>query len=278
MQQRSKEWHELRRTKIGASDAPIIMGMGFRTPYQLWREKMGMDPPQQSNSAMEWGLFLEPRALAEVSRELKIDFEPNVVVSDEYPWMMASFDGISPCGQYVVEVKCPGEKDHAIAMNGEIPQKYIYQLVHQLIVSKLDTLYYFSYSEESWNLIQFDRNDTEVRQLIKEERKFWDLMQSGEPPELTDSDYVRHSSSEWFIQAANFSIARQEIKKWQEKEEEVKQRLIELADGRNAMGGGIKLMKVLKKGTVDYKVIPEIQEVDLEKYRKPPSEYWRVVA
>ena len=224
MQQRSKEWHELRRNKIGASDAPVIMGMGFTTPYKLWMEKTGLSTPREPNWAMQRGIDMEPRALAEVMRETEVEFSPKVLVSDEYPWMMASFDGISPCGQYAVEIKCPGEKDHDIAMGNDIPKKYIYQLVHQMIVAKLDRIYYFSYSEKSHNLIQFDRNDTEVRQLIKEERKFWDLVQSGEPPELMDSDYEKHEEKEWYDYATKLSASRRLAKLCQQDEEEAKQR------------------------------------------------------
>jgi len=52
--------------------------------------------------------------------------------------------------------------------------------------------------------------------------------------------------------------------------------LIEMAQGSNCRGGGIKLSKVVSKGTIDYKAIPELAGVDLEKYRKKPTECWKI--
>ena len=40
VEQGSKEWLALRNNKIGASDAPIIMGeSSWTTPFQLWQIK-----------------------------------------------------------------------------------------------------------------------------------------------------------------------------------------------------------------------------------------------
>ena len=39
--QQSEEWLEFRRSRIGASDAPIIMGVSpWKTHYKLWVEKI----------------------------------------------------------------------------------------------------------------------------------------------------------------------------------------------------------------------------------------------
>jgi predicted phage-related endonuclease len=44
MQQQTPEWLEFRKNKIGASDAPIIMETSpWKTPYQLWLEKLSLD-------------------------------------------------------------------------------------------------------------------------------------------------------------------------------------------------------------------------------------------
>lgn len=40
--QNTQEWEKFRLQKIGASDAPIIMGVSpWKTPFQLWLEKTG---------------------------------------------------------------------------------------------------------------------------------------------------------------------------------------------------------------------------------------------
>jgi hypothetical protein len=47
-------------------------------------------------------------------------------------------------------------------------------------------------------------------------------------------------------------------------------------EGTDLEGFGVKVSKVVKKGNVDYKSIPILKEIDLEEYRKPPSEYWMI--
>ena len=49
------------------------------------------------------------------------------------------------------------------------------------------------------------------------------------------------------------------------------------ASGRKTLtGGGITLSCTERKGNVDYSKIPELQGVDLERYRKAGSTYWKI--
>lgn len=54
------EWLKQRELGIGSSEVGTILGVNpYETPYQLWRRKMGIDPPVQENNAMRWGHILE---------------------------------------------------------------------------------------------------------------------------------------------------------------------------------------------------------------------------
>lgn len=54
-------WLAERKKGIGSSEAGTIMGVNkFDTPYRLWRRKREIDPPVQTNEAMELGHHLEP--------------------------------------------------------------------------------------------------------------------------------------------------------------------------------------------------------------------------
>ena len=56
-----EEWLEERSKGIGSSEVGTIMGVNhFDTPYRLWRRKVGIDGPVESNEAMEMGHLLEP--------------------------------------------------------------------------------------------------------------------------------------------------------------------------------------------------------------------------
>ena len=54
-----EEWLEERSKGIGSSEVGTIMGVNhFDTPYRLWRRKVGIDGPVESNEAMEMGCLL----------------------------------------------------------------------------------------------------------------------------------------------------------------------------------------------------------------------------
>lgn len=54
------EWLDARRQGIGASEVSAIVGLNpWLTPYQLWRNKMGLDAPKIENFAMKAGHYLE---------------------------------------------------------------------------------------------------------------------------------------------------------------------------------------------------------------------------
>lgn len=54
------EWLEARKLGIGASDVATVVGLNpYKTPLKLWREKLGLDAPEEENEAMRRGQYLE---------------------------------------------------------------------------------------------------------------------------------------------------------------------------------------------------------------------------
>lgn len=150
LEQGTDAWLDMRRSHVTATDVSVICGSNpFKTPAELWREKMGLAPPQESNAAMERGSRLEPEARAMACKVLKFDFEPVVIVSDEHPWAMASLDGISGARNIILEIKCPKEATHLDTFHGNgYPRYYYDQMQWQMLVSGAGECYYFSYRPE----------------------------------------------------------------------------------------------------------------------------------
>ena len=292
--QGSPEWLDMRKEHIMASEAPIIMGMSpWKTPLQLWEEKLGIKESPLSNFAMRRGIELEPLALEAYNKHTGNDASPCVVFSEEFQWMGASLDGLSKCQKIVVEIKCPGKKDHDLAALGEIPPKYYAQLQHQLYTSGNNLLHYFSYSEESFYLIEVKRDEEFMQRMIKAELEFWDMMQNFQPPQMIEADikkkadeekkFIQVSCTEWQevsneIQdlIAEKKASKSRIKEIEAREAKLTDILVAISKGENAEGNGIKLELASRRGLVDYSIIPELESVDLEKYRKASSEYWKV--
>lgn len=277
IKQNTPEWEKLRKGYIGASDAPIIMQCSpWKTPFQLWEEKMGIMSPQKMSYAMKRGHDLESGALALYNELTGRDASPLVVFSEEYPWMMASLDGVSLDGSRIVEIKAPGKTDHLIARSGNIPEKYKPQLQHQLATYGLDSADYFSYvSNDDYALVHVNRDEQFIKEMLEKERAFWECMQTFEAPPLTDRDYVDRQDDQWSSVAAQWMHIQDKIKSLEETEKEYRKLLIEMAGDQNTHGGGVRVQKILRKGAVNYKAIPELQGVDLNKFRKAPTLSWR---
>ena len=178
LKQRSKEWLDFRRNHVCASDAPIIMGMSnFKTIDQLINEKVrGFE--QHQNPHMVRGNELEPVALKAFEKETNIIMFPCVGVHDQNDWMAASFDGMTLEEDLIVEIKCPGKKDHWVASSGKVPEKYIAQLQHQIYVSGLDFSYYYSFDGEKGIVLEVKRDEEFIEKMLAMEIDFWNILQT----------------------------------------------------------------------------------------------------
>ena len=117
-------FHADRRQGIGGSDAAAVLGVSpYKTRYMLWAEKRGLVPPAPPNPAMTRGTALEPVARAAYEREVGGLMFPCQMVHPEHPWMRANLDGLSPDATTFLEVKCPGQADHATALKGELAER-----------------------------------------------------------------------------------------------------------------------------------------------------------
>lgn len=277
MKQNTKEWIEWRKTKIGASDAPVIMDVSpWKTPHKLWMEKIGMDDVDVKNPSMIRGTEMEEIARNEFISMTGISVFPSIVTSIEHEWMIASLDGVSFDSQYAVEIKCPGKLDHACAKSGIIPEKYYPQLQHQICVLGLDDIFYFSYDGHEGIILKVERNQEYIDKLIVKELKFYECIMNLIPPEMNEKDFINKNDEEWNSICKEYKIISTQLDELLLKQNILKEKLISMAEGKNCLGPGIKLQKVIKKGSISYCDIPQISNLDLEKYRKSPIDYWKI--
>lgn len=277
--QATPEWLALRKTKITATDAPIIMGAShWKTRVQLYHEKIQENTSNFVNERMQRGIDLEPIARDLFTIKTGIHVEPRVVVKD---WAMASLDGISACGNYIVEIKCPGEKDHAVAVSGKIPDHYYPQLQHQMWVCGLDYMYYFSFDGADGVVVTVERDYLYCGKMIDEEMKFYDCLINKIPPEPSEGDYIERSDDLWCQCAMKWRLINQNIKNLEKEEEELRNQLIFLSGESNTKGAGISLCQVRRKGNLDYpKMIKQLDVDDefVEKFRKENITSWRLMS
>lgn len=272
LKQDSREWLSFRKEKIGASDAPVIMGVSpFKTPYQLWQEKLSDEDESFVTEAMQRGKELEPYVRDLVNQDMNTKFFPIVVESDQHNFMIASLDGYCENTKQVLEIKCPGLKDHELAKSGVVPEKYYAQLQHQLCVcDKALSALYVSYFNENWVFVRVEKNISYIEKMIKEEKEFYKCVQNLNAPRQTKKNYREIQDNDWFKAAEEFHQLNDEIAEAKKRLENLKNYLIETANYEDAKSGDYILQKIERKGSIDYSSIPEFENIDIDKYRKPP--------
>ena len=177
LQQNTPEWHEYRKSHIGASDAPIIMGISpWMTANDLWKEKMGFIDPKPMTSMMLRGQQLEPEVRKMVIEEKKINFVPITIESRAYHFLSASLDGMSDDRKIILEIKCPNKLTHEETCRGDVSRHYYTQVQHQLFVSGADECLFVSYRPKSTQELAYVTilSDPDyINEIIDRETKFF---------------------------------------------------------------------------------------------------------
>lgn len=275
--QGSPEWHAYRANYRNASETPIVMGLSpWVTPYQLWLIKTGR-MTQAVTAPMAQGTQMEPLARQAYEALTGHIMQPLVLVNGEYS---ASLDGLTLDGNLIVEIKCP-YKGKASALwqaveAGEVPEYYQYQIQHQLMVSGAEAahLYVFDGSE---GLLQQVPKQADAKERIHEAwEAFWPCLASDTPPPLTDRDKAVREDEAWQQAAKSYLSLKAEVESVAGRLEEAKSRLVGLAQHPSETGSGVTVTRFWKQGSVDYKKVPELAGVDLERYRGKPREEVRV--
>ena len=93
-----EEWLQHRQSGIGSSEVATIVGLNpWETPYQLWRRKLGIDPPKQETFAMKAGHYLEDAVVQfwhdetgqDIIKRSAVDW---IIVNADKPYMRVSPD------------------------------------------------------------------------------------------------------------------------------------------------------------------------------------------
>jgi putative phage-type endonuclease len=277
LKQQTPEWHDFRRKHITASMAPIILGVSkWSTPYQLFCEITGLSEPKKATEYMQRGLDIEQEARDWFECKTGLHVEPAVVRHDQIHYMAASLDGYDEKTGILLEIKYAGQNDHSSAILGLVPDHYKAQLTHQMLCCGIDTCWYLSYRGEESALIKVTLDEIYAAELLVAIADFWECLNTCTPPPLTDRDYETRDSEEWKALAEKAIILQERIKQDEDHLKIIKEQLQILSNGVNCIGGGIVWSEVTRTGAIDYKAIPELKNIDLERYRKSPTKYFKI--
>lgn len=265
--QGGESWKQFRKGKIGASMAGTILGVNFyETPLQLWNRLLE-EIEVQDNPFMKRGRELEPKA-REWLNNRGFEFKPVVVQHDKYNWMVASLDGFD--GEMVCEIKCPSK------ILSEISEDHYAQVQHQLAVTGVHEAIYLQFDGENGIMISVTKNEDYIADLIEKERVFYDCLVNFRPPAATERDVLHINSEKDVVRFTNLKNLDAHIKMLEKEFAALKKEVIADITHPIVECTGIRLTKIMRKGSVDYDVVPELQGVNLDKYRKSAIESWRL--
>lgn len=275
-QQGTDEWLALRRSKITASDVATILGENpYQTPHQLWREKMGLET-REVNKAMQFGIDNENAARERYIASTGNNVAPMVVIHNKYEWIMASLDGVTFDGTRACEIK---SIMNANSFGKPIPRYHQIQMEVQASCLQLFFIDYVRDDGFDQEIIRYDADLSFIdNNILDKLHEFYRYVIDKIPPPYSELDYPVREDFEWISTMQRYFELDQIIKSHTEELEEVKKKLIEIAQGQPSQGGGGRLSKITRKGNIEYGKIEALKDIDLEQYRKKDSVFWSVKA
>ncbi len=277
MEQNSDKWLEWRKSGIGSSDAPVIMGVSpYKTPYQLWEEKTGRANHDQSNWATRRGTEMEPKARAHYELLTGKNMPATLAQHKDYPCLRASLDGFD--GETVLEIKCPGKEDHMLAISGRVPEKYWPQLQHQLMVTGAKEVHYCSFDGDKTYLVKVQPDFEYIEKLLEQEIAFWQYIVNDEAPSLSDKDYKQITDVKLQEHITRWKLSKAVLDEAELAEQALRTVLDNWTknDHPKLEYGDVQITRTTRQGSIDYTKIPAIQNENLEAYRKKGSDVFTI--
>lgn len=189
-----EEWLSARTLQgIGGSEAAAAIGLSpWMTPLQLWRQKIGAELPKDlsGNAAVQQGNYMEPilRDFFSATHDefLVSCYQFDILYQSERPWLFATLDGEleSMDGRKgILEIKTAtpnGKAGWEKWANGNLPENYYVQTLHQLLASGYDFVILFAalYSTNgdiTLREYEIEREDVQddLEWLLEKESRFW---------------------------------------------------------------------------------------------------------
>lgn len=275
--QGSPEWLAYRQSRFNASESAAVLGLSpWQTPYQLWLQKTGR-AANKPNAAMLRGTELEPVARAAYEDQTELVMQPVVLEAGRFS---ASLDGMTLDGDLILEIKCPLRgtrsdlwQDVAV---GAVPEHYVMQVQHQLMVSGAQTAHLWVYDGSGGLLHEIARDEACMARIQAGWEAFAVQLDTDTPPPLTDADTVQRLDAEWARSAMAFAEAKAAADQATERLEAARQALLSLVKHPKESGAGVSVTRYWRQGNVDYKLIPALKGLDLTVWRGKAREEVRV--
>lgn len=208
-----EEWLEFRKTGIGGSDASVVCGINkYKTPIELWMEKLNNLPLQEAGESAYWGTQLESLVRTEFTKRtgIEVNLVKQLLQSEEHPFMLANLDGVcnDPLyGDCIFEAKT-ASAFKANEWEDSIPDEYMLQIQHYMAVTGYKAAYIavlIGGNTFCWRLVE--RDEELITMLIELEERFWEYVKNGTPPPIDGSE----ACAKYLAEKYSDSVANQTV-------------------------------------------------------------------
>lgn len=188
-----EEWKESRRVGLGGSDIAALLGMSkYKTPLQLYLEKIGEYDPPPAGEAAYWGTQLEEIVAREFTKQTqkKVRNVNRILIHPEHEFLIANIDRKVVGEKAILECKTTGAWNYKDWEGDEIPQAYILQVMHYMAVTETEKAYFaclIGGQKFQWKEIE---RDEELISLVTERCvDFWkNHVEKRIPPAVSAED------------------------------------------------------------------------------------------
>lgn len=187
-----EKWLAVRNQGIGGSDASVIMGLNpYKSAYRLWLEKRGVAESEDltGNQHIYWGKKNEANIAdwfqEETGKKIR---RLGTLQNRENPFLIANVDRMVTGEDAGLEIKTAGASQYKKWKDDEIPDSYYCQCLHYMATTGADYWYIavlLDGNDAKWKRIE--RNEDDIKALIAEEKKFWELVKTNTPPPVDGS-------------------------------------------------------------------------------------------
>lgn len=280
--QNSAEWHELRRTRLTASEVSTVLANPAKAVRDYIAKSLGRQT-FKGNAATEYGHEAEPLAADWFAKTAGVEVRTVGFVIDHHdPRMGCSPDRVFLTPDHeerLLEIKCPHSRDIPTVYDRAHWEQVQYQMgvtgIHRATLlywapDQIPKAFVIDFDKEWWH------------DALKQIKSFWALVDDVIDQEaFLDAQSEPRSDPEWVIAADAWAKANEALKDAQEVEAEARRQLIELSGNVPAEGGRARLTWVVRKGNVNWQAVTlecGIPTPIIEKHRGKETRYAKLEA
>lgn len=240
----TEEQLKARSPGLGGSDAAAIVGVGYKSAFEVWDEKVNHTKNEISNEYMYWGNQIEPILVKRYEEEtgLTIEKPTETFYHPNHKFIMGHIDGYNKSENVLLECKVT-RNSHEWGEEGtqDIPKHYLCQVAHYASIlnpKRVDLAVFFADKLKFARYVYFPNKKLQDH-IIEREVDFWvNHVEKRHAPPPKDFEEAKKAwqliedskcmaTTDIILRIDTLKAYKKEMKILEEKENQIKKELVE---------------------------------------------------